>query len=147
VLPAPIVYLLGEDILPLGLLKPSLQEKDVARVVTFFGKDVSTTGPGRYHVLGNTVTRSSKGISEGELSRRRESRLRVRRGKSDAHRILQPLSSGEVGAMEWSNVIVWKACSVSKKLIRRDCKPYTIRRFLHQGNEPKVRPCMNWDTQ
>src|ERR1700727_1570751 len=71
VFPAPVIYFLGKDILALGLLEPSLQEKDIADVVTFFGKDVASTGKGRYHVARNSVAGSRKGIFESELFRYR----------------------------------------------------------------------------
>ena len=45
VLSAPVIYLLWKDILALTLIEPTLQDKDIVGVVTFFGEDVSTTCP------------------------------------------------------------------------------------------------------
>jgi hypothetical protein len=39
----------------------------VAGVVTFFGKDMATSGPGRYHIAGNPETWSGRFRFESEL--------------------------------------------------------------------------------
>lgn len=75
VFPAPGVYLLRKYVYALGLLKPGLQEKDIADMVTFFGKDVLASGEWGYYVRRNAETWTSKASVESELFMYRERRF------------------------------------------------------------------------